>query len=236
MLVTAIIGQELSRTFQTFDALLDGGAARLRRLVEQYDEFFPPELEMIVAGWSGARDEPEAYVINTCDQTPDGIDPEQLDALRSSGKDIYLPEPFQFCRLPNAVTGPMLTGDIEARSGFGGIDVNDTPQNVIAALRFAIECQRHDIPPSIIPGGGTHFVGGLAQLTTVTPDEIAQRVLDRWPDKIGEAIQPGPIDWPKWRAERVSRKVAESVPDGLSRLQRERLMKKARKGTLRAVS
>jgi hypothetical protein len=50
-------------------------------------------------------------------------------------------------------------------------------------------------------------------------------VLKRWPDVIGEKIEPEPIDWAKWRAEHLP-----AVPPGLSRLQRERMEKKARKG------
>jgi hypothetical protein len=45
--------------------------------------------------------------------------------------------------------------------------------------------------------------------------------LTRWNDTIGEPITPEPIDWAKW--------------PGLSLLQRERMEKKMRKGTLRAA-
>jgi hypothetical protein len=65
-------------------------------------------------------------------------------------------------------------------------------------------------------------------LVILTKDEITSRILHRWPDEIGEKITPEPIDWSKWRAAR-----APAIP--LSRLQRERMEKKARKGTLRAA-
>ncbi|WP_158268040.1 hypothetical protein [Bradyrhizobium sp. MOS002] len=54
-------------------------------------------------------------------------------------------------------------------------------------------------------------------------------------------IQPSPMDWAAWRArtkqkQTTSALVASGVDlDGLSRLQRERMEGKARKGTLRAV-
>jgi hypothetical protein len=44
-----------------------------------------------------------------------------------------------------------------------------------------------------------------------------------------------PIDWKAWREARLSAKAKAVLPDGLSRLQRERTLKKAKKGTLRAV-
>jgi hypothetical protein len=57
--------------------------------------------------------------------------------------------------------------------------------------------------------------------------------LTRWNDTIGEPITPEPIDWVKWRAEHLPSPLAP--PPGLSRLQRERMEKKMRKGTLRAA-
>ena len=54
--------------------------------------------------------------------------------------------------------------------------------------------------------------------------------LTRSNDRIGEPITPEPIDWAKWRAEHMP---APLTPPGLSRLQRERMEKKFRKGTLK---
>ena len=79
---------------------------------------------------------------------------------------------------------------------------------------------------------GKFYVGGQAILTTVTRGGVEQRVVHTWPeDKVGRPIRPRPIDWVAWRAERSGVKLS-----GLSRLQRERMLKKARKGTLRALA
>jgi hypothetical protein len=67
-------------------------------------------------------------------------------------------------------------------------------------------------------------------MVILTKDEITSRILRRWPDEIGEKITPEPIDLRAWRAAR-----APAIPEGLSRLQRERMEKKLRKGTLRAA-
>jgi hypothetical protein len=231
-----MVGHDLSRAFQSFDSLIAYGGEELEQLVERYQELFPPEIEiafeMIVAGWSAEQNAPEAYVIYAVD---DAYTPADMTAEERT----QLPEPFKFCRLPNAIYGPRITDEDMLRSGLPGIDVNDAPENAVDLMRHAIEVQRHHVPDVIEEGEGTHFVGGFVQLTTVTPNGITQRVLDRWPDEIGETIKPGPIDWPKWRAERASRRVAAALaqaPGGLSRLQRERMEKKARKGTLRAAS
>jgi hypothetical protein len=69
---------------------------------------------------------------------------------------------------------------------------------------------------------GNHYVGGLATLTTVTRDGVQQRVVHRWPeDKVGERIEPRPIDWAAWRAARVR-------PEG-SWLKRQMAARRARK-------
>ena len=66
---------------------------------------------------------------------------------------------------------------------------------------------------------GRHVVGGLAVLTSITADSVTQRVVHRWPeDQPGELIRPRAINWTAWRMERQSA--------GLSRLKRERMLKK----------
>jgi hypothetical protein len=80
-------------------------------------------------------------------------------------------------------------------------------------------------------------VGGLALLSTVARGgTITQRVIHRWPeDKIGELMQPQPItDWKQWRTA-LTIKSAGGIPAGMSRLKREMIERKARKGTLRAA-
>lgn len=51
---------------------------------------------------------------------------------------------------------------------------------------------------------GRHVVGGHAVLTTITASEVTQRVVHVWPeDRPGKRIEPAPIDWAAWQAERV---------------------------------
>jgi hypothetical protein len=109
-----------------------------------------------------------------------------------------------------------------------GFDVDASPEEVIKGLRITIEAQRHDEHPGL----DRHYIGGCAQLTTITPTGIQQRILTRWDeDKIGELIRPRTIDWAKWRAEH-----SLATPAGLSPLKRRMLEKKQRKGTLRKAA
>jgi hypothetical protein len=73
-------------------------------------------------------------------------------------------------------------------------------------------------------------VGAFGQITRVTKTECATRIFERYDDEVGEVMLPLVFDWQARRARRVP-----AIPEGLSRLQRERMEKKARKGTLRAV-
>lgn len=59
---------------------------------------------------------------------------------------------------------------------------------------------------------GRHVVGGLAQLTTITASGLTQRVVHVWPeDQPGKRIEPVPIDWSAWRAERAGDAVSKRV-------------------------
>jgi hypothetical protein len=81
-------------------------------------------------------------------------------------------------------------------------------------LLYMLEIQRR-----MRAADGNYYVGGQAQLTTITADNVTQRVVHCWPeDQPGELIRPRAIDWQAWRMERRSA--------GLSRLKRERMRKK----------
>jgi hypothetical protein len=99
-------------------------------------------------------------------------------------------------------------------------------------LLHTIEAQRRDLPFGL----EAHFVGGFAQVTTVTPTSIQQRILTRWDDKTGEPITPGPIDWAKWREQHGVSTKQPALPAGLSRLKRQMLEKKAAKSKLRSAA
>ncbi|MCK1420723.1 hypothetical protein IVB15_32970 [Bradyrhizobium sp. 182] len=62
---------------------------------------------------------------------------------------------------------------------------------------------------------GRHVVGGHAVLTTITASGVVQRLVHVWPeDQPGSRIEPVPIDWSAWRAERAA---ARSAQDRVAR-------------------
>ena len=74
-------------------------------------------------------------------------------------------------------------------------------------------------------------VGAFGQITRISKTESSVRIFERYDDVRGEIMRPVPVDWAAWRARRAASPAVDFT--GLSRLQRERMEKKARKGTLR---
>jgi hypothetical protein len=93
-------------------------------------------------------------------------------------------------------------------------DIDEFASNLLAAQRTI--------------GNPHRGVGAFGQITRVTKTECATRIFERYDDEIGEVMVPLEFDWKARRAER-----APAIPEGLGRLQRERMEKKARKGALR---
>lgn len=94
-------------------------------------------------------------------------------------------------------------------------------------LLHLLEIQRR------IPFDGRYYVGGQALLTSIDRSGVHQRIVHKWDeDEPGKVIVPQPIDWAAWLSKRTLTAAGIDI-SGLSRLQRERMLKKARKGTLR---
>jgi hypothetical protein len=223
-LAGAIVGETLSCKFPTFDEAVAGAEEVLPGILERFSDIFstpyPDRLQVVIAGWSSERRQPESYVFNASEAAAPGATQEEIEA------NAHYLVGSKLVRLSNAISAPVLSEKITKESGFAGFDVDASPEEVIKALRITIEAQRHDEHPGL----DRHYIGGSAQLTTITPAGVQQRILTRWKeDKIGELIRPRPIDWAKWRAE------LEGPPAGLSRLKRQMMEKKLAKGKLRAA-
>jgi hypothetical protein len=64
----------------------------------------------------------------------------------------------------------------------------------------------------------------------------SEKVVHVWPeDQLGAVINPQPIDWRAWRAEREAARARALIPEGLSPLKRKMLEKKLIKGKRRAA-
>lgn len=207
---------KLAMAFATFDEMVaDGG-----RVVEAaYDENFhaltqsgESEVEIIIAGFSESRDQPETWVVSSCERG--GL------------------EPFVLTPAPAAIVAPGLDPSVIRARGF------NSEADVLARFDpetdgvFYMEQQR--LRPTNTTTGGDHgdrfIIGGFCQLTEITRRGISQRILKRWPDKIGEPIRPDrslEIVGAEGHAERG---IGDARPSGsLSRQQRRAAERAAQK-------
>jgi hypothetical protein len=228
-LAPALLGQHLALAFPTWDLMVQFAADALPSMVEACAVMMQSgTIELVLAGWSQERNRPETYLIRCDDELPPGSTQADVDALIASGG-IY-PGAFELCELPAVVCGPMIRPEARQATGYSGIADHGSSTAALADMRLALETQRHD------PSLAFCCVGGFALLTTITPDRVNQEIVHRWPeDQIGQLIEPTPItDWKTWRTA-LAIESAGGIPAGTSRMKREMIERKARKGTLRAA-
>lgn len=194
-----------------------------------------PDVEMMFGGWSEAAQEFQVYMISSCDGA-DRIAAEQLEARQG----LAMPDAaFKLKRLEDvaAIAPNVPVSEISIAYGrpLASIDdIRDIDEFGIVLL----ELQRARLisnAPGLSPCCN---IGGFGQVTTITRDAVSSRIICRWPDQVGEMMCPRPIDWPAWRRARQSARVASVLDDteGLSKLKRDMLARKAAKGKLRVAS
>jgi hypothetical protein len=222
------IGTRLSALFSSFDELVSGIETELPKIVDDSEEFFAisgaTSTELAVIGWSDQDDCGKAFTIQTGDTSD----------TRAEYADFEQPEPYKLVDRPDAFALPAPSAEIMRAADFrGDVDIEKLVPEI--DLLQIMQMQRESLIE--FNGQEIHLVGGLALLSTVARGgTITQCVINRWPeDKIGELIQPEPItDWKQWRTA-LTIKNAGGIPAGMSRMKREMIERKARKGTLRAA-
>jgi hypothetical protein len=194
-----IAGPILSGVFReryaTFDALVDDVEELLPDLYERSLHLFADaqtELEVYIGGWSEARRRYEVYSINTYDQS------ERLAEYADEiGIETKFAPPFKLLHVDTEVfIAPCLPeGAIER--GFGEKPFSSVDAIPIDAFaRTILELQRERKLALFPDMPAAHYVGGFAEVTTVTRDRVESRVIHRWDDDVvGELIEPEPIDW-----------------------------------------
>lgn len=225
----ALFATHMTQFFQSFDDL-----------VERAAEFFPQTFEMIAEHWRGGdasaslaligwherENRPAAYSMNLWTDASSRIE----NVLEASGKSAESAERFV---LKEQVLGgtPLPSRQAIAAAGLQiPDDENDMRPDI--DLLHLMEVQRQAVTENDL-----HFVGGKCLLTSIDRSGTMQRVIHRWAeDEVGNIVSPVAItDWSAWRREHEKRLLPFAIPEGMSRLKREMLEKKLRKGTLRVV-
>jgi hypothetical protein len=183
-------------------------------------------------GWSDRDDKPAVYTMNLW--TEGSTRYEQVIAnSRKAGNSSAVEQRLQKM---TTLCGPLPPENWRTACGWENRRNDDYVPAV--DLLHLLEIARHEQIE------GKYWVGGKALLTSIEGSGlITQKVVHHWEEDVkGEYIRPRPINWKAWRAEREGVRAAAAVEasgvdlSGLSRLQRERMLKKAKKGTLRVVS
>lgn len=167
----APIMEEISNAASSFDLLKENMPELLRACAAGYAHLLTqcaagPEFEIVVVGISESVG-PAAYLIPSHDRYG---------------------EPWRAMDLAGFVVLPCdkaILASVQAIVAGRIADRLDTAVDGLAIM----EAQR---AKPALDSGDTCWVGGFAQLTTVTADSVTSRIIHRWPDEIGALIAAPP--------------------------------------------
>jgi hypothetical protein len=171
-LICSGIAGEIARLGSSYEELRAIVRSEFRSSFQTQSEFMRgkgvalPELkfDVVIAGYS-EREGPHSYAFSNYDMAAD------CPAWSEIGLGPIAPLPS--------------TNEMMARLNLPGVEALSIERD---GLRIANEQRRLPMPfPTGTPGCG---VGGSLVLTTITTQMITQRIIHRWPDKIGERINP----------------------------------------------
>jgi hypothetical protein len=212
---TILLGTALSQEFQSFDSVIEG-SDKLPQIVGSCG--LPTGADVLLVGISEKRG-PECYLFRTNDDLPLTTTRENAEA-----SPFWPRNACELVKLPDIIMTPIPNDQI-VPALFEGIDLDADPELVIWSLRKHLEMQRQmKLPPGI---GG---IGGFGQVTTISAAGITQRMLQRWPDKVGSTLHPERIDWAQWHLDNP-----KPGAEAISRVRRNMLECKERKSELRVV-
>ncbi|MGH6924588.1 MAG: hypothetical protein ACRED5_12690 [Propylenella sp.] len=171
-----LIADHLGSRHARFDDLVEKLREEIQVLTLLYSHVFQlcahgADFDLVLAGWSEARQQPESYFISTREQP--GV------------------PAWSVCELDPLAGMPM---DDETAARFEASLTDEERRGVISdpvdfLLRLA-EAQRQLKAIQGQMSEATHGVGGFAQLTIIMPTLIQTSIVRRWPDQIGERIDP----------------------------------------------
>lgn len=190
-------GTEMAK-FKDFDELVGGVEEMMPQLHERMLPLFlgsVVDFDLLIAGWSKERGRTESYLMRTTDAVFGLSAEEEARGLEAGG---LLPEPYKLLELDPLVVGPMIELEDARRAEIDERLASLEPEPLLHEMTKVLELQRQE--KCRFPDGSQHhFVGGWVTSTTIKPSGVAQTIFHRWDDKIGEYIQPAPIDWERLR-------------------------------------
>lgn len=212
-----VMASELQKRCESFDEFVDLAEEIMPVIFERHLNFLSgsgvPDCWLYIGGWSDRDSSPKAFCMLCVPRESEAY--WQMARERESaayGDDMTVKDrPFALVDLAEGGSGSASVINppwpAELTPADCGLKIDAAPDDVPDAmdpeldLLHIMEMQRRrkvPLRPGLPPA---HWVGGVALLTSVTEAGISQRIVHRWlEDKIGELIEPAPIDWVAWRA------------------------------------
>jgi hypothetical protein len=211
----AALTYDMASLFKPFASFEDAVAGIAAQVGEAWGDdtftYSPDEAQnhfrLFIIGWSTARRCGELHSLSTQEE-------------------IGCPA-FSLITRNGMMTPNIEAADVRRIMSTGGADQ-------VEKLTRMIEIQRRNpfVPSAAAgeyAGEPRYVVGGCAFLTEITETGISQRVLKRWADRAGDYIDPSNDD-------AAVAMIARDGAEGMSKLRRDMLAKKAAKGKLRVAS
>jgi len=136
-----------------------------------------PEFDLVAAGWSETKRRPLSYLVTRSNRT--------IGSRPSAGF-------WEVIELSDALIAPPVSKETFASMGWKLPDSTRSFRPEIDGIKL-LEAQRLSAVPTdhLVPDGPRGFVvGGFVLLTSISASSVSERVLHRWPDRIGRKIVP----------------------------------------------
>jgi hypothetical protein len=188
-LTAPLFAFELGGCSTTFDALLKNIEGQLPRLCQKHAALLSadsdPTIELLIAGWSDARNRPESYLICSGPRAP-------LYGGEDLATMMARPSPGKLLELPGNYVSPGIWDDAVISAGL------HRPTDGKAASVELLGLATLELQLGII-FEGARWVGGFGLMHVITNSGVTEKVICRWPDQLGEPINLDPVDWDAWR-------------------------------------
>jgi len=175
----ALLRARLGPEVVDFDDLLDRLPTHTRGLHADFvARGYPyPNVSLFIGGWSEARERFETYTLRSRD----------ISLPNAEGGEPFSIEAFKLAPLPEFHAAPYPTEELFERFGAGTnalpMTAADLTLRTVCAAR-ALRCAPSEEDKC------EYVVGGFLQLTILKRNEIASEIVHRWPDPVGEKIDP----------------------------------------------
>lgn len=185
--------RDFAESFASFDEFLLRSAPRIERehrtALEAGELAGQTVVELFAVGWSERRDRAEAYLLQSPNHLRDDIPWYTWVSLNDEDESIHFHD-----------LSPRARWQLHRQGAEPDVDFTAETFDPVRHGIPLIEAQRRSTGDETLGEGiaGRHVIGGDLWLTVVDREGVRQGVIRTWPDKVGEPIEPEPLDESKF--------------------------------------